>query len=169
MNEDIIDEIFNDVARNITTQVEVPLGYGRAIVCKTTLAKKSKQLIHKIAVALQKSLLCDVEELNVKEEDVFVIVIESMKKVHETNVKRLQNALQGMIDKDLTEGGFIEIQVYRDVYIYKEDGHVEADECIYLDTISHNKPMKDDFADVLTREYVPTPTKPTIDFPHLIF
>lgn len=56
MNEDIIDEIVNDEARNNTTQVEVPLGYGRVIVCKTTLVNRSKQLIHKIAVALQKSL-----------------------------------------------------------------------------------------------------------------
>lgn len=169
MNEDIIDEIFNDEATSITNQVEVPMGYGRVIVCKTTLVKKSKQLIHKIAVALQKSLTCDVEELNVKEDDMFVIVMEPMKKVKKTSVKGLQNALQGMIDKDLNAGGFIEIQVYRDVYIYKEDGHVEADECIYHDTISHNKPIKDDFANMLTREYVPTPTKPTIDFPHLIF
>lgn len=164
MNEEVIDE-----ARNITTHIEVPLGYGRAIVCKTTLVNRSKQLIHKIAVALQKSLTCDVEELNVKEDDMFVIVMEPMKKVKETSVKGLQNALQGMIDKDLNAGGFIEIQVYRDVYIYKKDGYVEADECIYHDTISHNKPMKDDFANMLTREYVPTPTKPTIDFPHLIF
>lgn len=170
MNEDIIDEIFNDEARNNTTQVEVPLGYGRVIVCKTTLVNRSKQLIHKIAVALQKSLLCDVEELNVKEDDVFVIVMEPMEMVHETNVKRLQKALQGIIDKDLNAGRFIEIQVYRDVYIYKEDGHVEADECIYGPiAISHEKPLKDDFADVLTRKYKPTPTKLTIIFPHIIF
>jgi hypothetical protein len=71
MNEEVIDEV-----RNITTNVEVPLGYGRAIVCKTTLVNRSKQLIHKIAVALQKSLTCDVEELNVKEDDMFVIVME---------------------------------------------------------------------------------------------
>jgi hypothetical protein len=169
MNEDIIDDIFNDEARNITTQVEVPSGYGRAIVCKTTLVQKSKQIIHKIAVALGQSLMCDAKECNTNENNVFVILIEPLNKVCDANVKRLQNVLQEMIAKDLIAGGFIEIKVYRDVYIYKGDGHVEVDECIYHDTISHNKPMKDYFADVLTREYKPATEKTTIDFPHIIF
>ena len=169
MNEDIIDEIINDEVEKNTTQVEVPLGYGRVIVCKPTLVKNSKQLIHKIAVALQKILLCDVQELNVKEDEVFVIVTEPMKKVRKTQMEGLQNALQGLIEKHLKTGGFVEIQIYRDVYIYRKEGRVEVDECIYKDTVSHEKPLKGDFVDILTRDYEPTPKKTIVEFPYLIF
>lgn len=165
MNEDVIDEIFNDEARNVTTKVEVPLGYGRVIVCKTTLVERAKQLIHKMAVALGHCLPSNVEECKTKEDGIFVIVVEPMGKVHETNVERLQEALQGTFHKDLNAGGFVEIQVYRDVYIYKEEGRVEVDECIFDDTVSHEKLLKDDFAEILTHEYEPTPEKTTIDLP----
>jgi hypothetical protein len=81
----------------------------------------------------------------------------------------LQEALQGMLHNDLNDGGFVDIQVYRDVYIYKEEGRVEVDECIFNDTVSHEKPLKDDFAEILTREYEPTPEKMTVDIPQLVF
>lgn len=97
MNEDIIDEIFNDEVEKNTTQVEVPFGYGRVIVCNPTLVNNSKQLIHKIAVALHQALICDVKECDSKENDVFAILIEPMKKVRKTQIEGLQNALQGLI------------------------------------------------------------------------
>jgi hypothetical protein len=169
MNEDIIDEIFNDEAKNITTKVEVPLGYGRVIVCKTTMVDRGKQLIHKMAVALGHCLPSNVEECKIKENGVFVIVVDPMGKVRKTNIRALQDALQGTFHNDLSAGGFVEIQVYRDVYIYKEEGRVEVDECIFNDTVSHEKPLKDDFAEILTREYEPTPEKMTVDIPQLVF
>lgn len=167
MNEDIIDEIFNDEARNITTEVEVPLGYGRVIVCKPTLVNKPRQLIHKVTTALNHCLPSNVEECETKEDGVFVIVVEPMGKVRETKVERLQEALQETLHNDLNAGEFVEIQVYRDVYIYKKEGRVEVDECIFNDAVSHEKPLKDDFAEILTREYEPTPEKTTVDFPQL--
>lgn len=169
MNEDIIDEIINDEVEKNTTQIEVPFGYGRLIVCKPTLVNNSKQLIHKIAVALHQALICDVKECDSKENNVFAILIEPMKKVRKTQMEGLQNALQGLIEKHLKTGGFVEIQIYRDVYIYKKEGRVEVDECIYKDTVSHEKPLKGDFVDILTRDYEPTPKKTIVEFPYLIF
>ena len=124
-------------------------------------------MIHKMAVALGHCLPSNVEECETKEDGVFVIVVEPMSKVHETKVERLQEALQGTFHNDLNAGGFVEIQVYRDVYLYKEDGRVEVDECIFNDTVSHEKPLKDDFAEILTREYEPTPEKMIVDIPQL--
>lgn len=157
----------NMAQRGFIRQVEVPLGYGRVIVCKTTLIDRANQLIHKMAVALGHCLPSNVEECETKEDGVFVIVVEPMSKVHETKVERLQEALQGTFHNDLNAGGFVEIQVYRDVYLYKEDGRVEVDECIFNDTVSHEKPLKDDFAEILTREYEPTPEKMIVDIPQL--
>ena len=68
---DIVDEIINDEVEKNTTQVEVPFGCGRLIVCKPTLVNNSKQLIHKIAVALHQALICDVKECDSKENNVF--------------------------------------------------------------------------------------------------
>jgi len=159
----------NMAQQDLIRQVEVPLGYGRVIVCKTTMVERAKQLIHKIAVALGHCLPSNVEECETKEDCVFVIVVEPMSKVHETKVERLQEALQETLHNDLNAGGFVEIQVYRDVYVYKEEGRVEVDECIYNDTVSHEKPLKDDFAEILTCEYEPTPEKITVDLSQLDF
>lgn len=159
----------NMAQQDLIRQVDVPLGYGRVIVCKTTLVDRANQLIHKMAVALGHCLPSNVEECKTKEDGVFVIVVEPMGKVREIKVERLQEALQGMLYNDLNDGGFVDIQVYRDVYIYKEEGRVEVDECIFNDTVSHEKPLKDDFAEILTREYEPTPEKTTVDFPQLVF
>jgi hypothetical protein len=84
MNEDIIDEIINDEVEKNTTQVEVPFGYGRVIVCKPTLVNNSKQLIHKIAVALHQALICDVKECDSKEK-------QCIRNFNRTNEKGSQN------------------------------------------------------------------------------
>lgn len=159
----------NMAQQGLIRQVEIPLGYGRVIVCKTTLVDRAKQLIHKMAVALGHCLPSNVEECKTKEDGVFVIVVEPMSKVHETKVERLQEAFQETIHNDLNAGGFVEIQVYRDVYIYKEEGRVEVDECIFNDTVSHEKPLKDYFAEILIREYEPTPEKTIIELPQFDF
>lgn len=148
-------------------QVETPSGYGRVIVCKTTLVERAKQLINKMKAAFDHSLPSTIEELKTKDDNVFVIVVAPMGKVRETKVEILQETLQGTFHNDLNTGGFVEIQVYRDVYVYKEDGRAVADECIYNDTVSHKKPLKNDFAEILTREYEPTLEKTTIDLPQL--
>lgn len=116
-------------------------------------------------VALDHCLPSNVEECKTKDENAFVIVVVPMGIVRETKIEILQNKLRELFDKDLNAGGFVEIQVFRDVYVYKEEGWAGADECIYNDTVSHEKPLKNNFAEILTREYEPTPGKTTVDLP----
>ena len=169
MDEIIIDEIFNDEANNIRSLVEVPLGYGRTITCKTTLVKNAKRLIKKIAIIIEKCLFVDVQVYDTTEDGVFVIAIAPIGNVHKTKIKRLQDALRAEIDRELVTGGCVEIEVYRDVHIYMEEYRVEVDECIYKpNTFSHEKPLEDDFVDILTREYDSTFEKTTIAFPQII-
>ena len=177
MEEDIIDDIFNDEANNIRNEkasyikplVEVPLNYGRTIICKTTLVNNAKRLINKIANVFDKCLPYEVQVHDTTEDNVFVIAISPMGNVNKTMVKSLQEELCAKISRELADGGCIEIEVYRDVEIYKEGGRVVAAERIYNPkTFSHEKPLEDIFADILTRQYEPTLEKTIIDFPQII-
>jgi hypothetical protein len=169
MNKDLIDDIFNDEANNIKPEeVEAPSGYGRTIICKTTLVKNAKRLINEIAKDFKYPPF-DIQVLDTTEDNVFVIAISRMGNVSKTLVKSLQDDLCATICRETASGGCIEIKVYRDVEIYTKEDRVVADECIYKPkTFSHEKPLDNSFADILTRQYDPTLEKTTIDFPQII-
>ena len=170
MDMDLIDDIFNDKANNIKPEeVEAPSGYGRIIICKTTLVKNGKHLINEIAKVFDKYPPFDVQVHDTKEDNVFVIAISRMGNVSKTLVKSLQDDLCATICRETASGGCIEIEVYRDVEIYTKEDRVVADECIYKpETFSHEKPLDNNFADILTRQYEPILEKTTIDFPQII-
>lgn len=170
MDKDLIDDIFNDEANNINPEeVEAPLGYGRTIICKTTLVKNAKRLINEIAKTLDKCPIFDVPVHDTTEDNVFVIAITPMGNVGKTMVKRIQDGLCAIISRETASGGYIEIKVYRDVEIYTKEYRVVADECIYKpNCFSHEKPLDNSFADILSRQYEPTLEKTTIDFPQII-
>ena len=170
MDKDLIDDIFNDEANNIKPEeVEAPLGYGRTIICKTTLVKNAKRLINEIAKTLDKCPIFDVQVHDTTEDNVFVIAITPIGNVGKTMVKRLQDGLCATISRETASGGYIEIKVYRDVEIYTKEDRVVADDCIYKPkSFSHEKPLDDRFADILSRQYEQTPEKITIDFPQII-
>lgn len=165
---DLIDDIFNGKENNIKP-MEVPLSFSRTIICKTTLVKNAKRLINQITNVLDKCLPYDVQVHDTTEDNVFVITIAPMGIIRKTMVKRLQDALCTIVSRELADGGCIEIEVYRDVDVYKEESRVVADECIYKPkTFSHEKPLEDIFADILTRQCEPTLEKTIIDFPQII-
>ena len=170
MDEEIIDEIFNDEANNTISEVEVPLVYSRTIVCKTTSVNNAKQLLHEMAVVLNAGPFHNVQVYNTTKDNVFVIAIQSMGRIHDAIIKRIQKALYDLFNKELRVRGFIEIEVFRDLEIFVKERRVIAAERIYKPkAVSHNITLEEDFMDILTRQYDSSFEKTIVDFPDIIF
>lgn len=92
MDEEIMDEFFNGEANIANSELDVPLGCSRTIVCKTTLVKNAKRLLHEMAVILKAGPFHNVQVYNTTEDNIFIIAIQSMGKIHDAIIKKIQKA-----------------------------------------------------------------------------
>ena len=166
-----MDEGINAQAGDEDENVVVPILFDKAIILKGTLVRNLQRVVNSINQILRLGIPCESKVYKTIDDNVFVIAIEPIEDaVPQERVNIMQNKLNDILKKTLSQGGFIDISVYHEMEVYHQRTfQAEACEPIFKATVSKSLLIDVLFVDTLVRKYTTAIGKTTIDIPEILF